>query len=72
MTRAIVRLFFLIVLAAAVTFSVVILTSCVSAPPAHEDLKWDFQFVPGQPAKACLSEDDLAKLRTRLDWCDGK
>ena len=66
------RISFLVILAAAISLVVFVLTSCASAPPRHEDLKWEILSQPGQPTKACLTEDDLVKLRTRLDWCDGK
>lgn len=43
---------------------------CASRPVATSfDGKWEFVERPGQPIKACLVEDDVAKLRELLIRC---
>lgn len=43
---------------------------CASRPAATNfDGKWEFVERAGQPIKACLTEDDVAKLRELLIRC---
>lgn len=45
-------------------------SGCASRPVATAfDGKWEFVERPGQPVKACLVEDDVAKLRELLIRC---
>ena len=72
MINSSIRLFFLIVIVAALSLFIMFVTSCGSNPIVQQDVKWEFLIQPGQPIKACLIEDDLAKLRARLDRCEAK
>lgn len=45
-------------------------TGCASGPVVTSfDGKWSFVYSEGQPVKACLVEDDVAKLRELLIRC---
>lgn len=42
---------------------------CAAPVVTNFDGKWEFVDQPGQPLKACLQEDDVAKLRETLIRC---
>lgn len=51
-----------------------ILEACSHAPPVTTmfDAKWSIVNVFGQPTRACLLEDDVAKLREILIRCEAQ
>lgn len=50
-----------------------LLTSCAGRPPVTTfDAQWTFVETPGQPLKACLLENDVAKLRELLIRCESR
>lgn len=51
--------------------TLVLLLSCAGAEPQAEPFQADWEFVvtPGQATKACLSEDEVGKLREALIRC---
>lgn len=47
-----------------------VLGGCASRPAAEPlNLDWEFRDVPGKPTRACLSAEDVAKIRELLLRC---